>query len=108
MEFIFFLTIALLVMAAYYALVVMPRQYAFKKHQKYVTSLEVGNEVITSGGLIGTITELDAEVGVAKIRLAEGLEVRIITAAIIQAYDPVEIEHNAKRGLGISDEETQA
>ena len=67
MEFIFFLTIALLIIAAYYALVVMPRQYEFKKHQRYVTSMEVGDEVITSGGLIGTITELDAEVGVAKI-----------------------------------------
>jgi preprotein translocase subunit YajC len=107
MEFIFFLTIALLVIAAYYALVFMPRQYAFKKHQKYVTSLEVGDEVITSGGLIGTITELDVEVGIAKIRLAEGLEVRIVAAAILQAYDPAEIERNAKLGLGIPDKETQ-
>jgi preprotein translocase subunit YajC len=105
MEAIFFLTIALLVIAAYYSLVVMPRQSAFRKHHKYVTSLEVGNDVITSGGLIGTITELDVEVGVAKIKFAEGFEVRIIAAAIIQAYNPEEIARNAKLGLGIPESE---
>jgi preprotein translocase subunit YajC len=103
MEEVFWLTIILLFIGGYYALVVMPKQRAFKKHQKYVVTLQEGDEVITYGGLIGTITELDAEVGVAKIRIADGLEVRIITAALVQQYDPEEIAHNAKIGLDIQE-----
>jgi len=105
MDAIFFGAIILLIVAGYYSLVVMPKQSAFRRHQHYVTSLQVGDQVITHGGLIVTITELDAEVGVARVRLADGVEVRIITAALLQHYDPAEIEKNAKLGLGIEVEE---
>jgi len=103
MEAIFFLAILLLIMAGYYSLVVMPKQHDFKKHQSYVSTLNVGDEVITHGGLIGTITELDVEVGIVRITIAEGVEVRIITAAVLQQYIPQEIERNAKIGLGIQE-----
>lgn len=99
MDAIFFLTIILIIMAAYYSLVVMPKQRDFKKHQHYVMSLKEGDEVITYGGIIGTITELDAEVGIAKVQIAPGLEVRIITAALVRQYDPDEVAQNARLGL---------
>lgn len=87
MEYIFYLTIILIIIAGYYSLFIMPRQYAFKKHQQYVMSLKVGDEVITHGGIIGTITQLDEEVGVARIQIAPGVEVRIIAAALVRQYD---------------------
>lgn len=102
---IFWLTIALLIIAGYYSLVFFPKQRAFRKHQSYVMSIRLGDEVITHGGLIGTVTEIDEEVGVAKIELAPGLEVRIIAAAILQVYDPAEIEANHKMALGQKAEE---
>lgn len=95
---IFSITILGLIIAAYYSLVVMPKQSAFRKHQKYVMTLKEGDEVISSGGLIGTITELDSEAGIAKIRLAEGFEIRILAAALMQQYDPEEIARNAQLG----------
>jgi preprotein translocase subunit YajC len=93
MEYVFYLTIILIIIAGYYSLFVMPKQYAFKKHQQYVLSLKVGDEVITHGGIIGTITELDEEVGVAKILIAPGVEVRIVAAALVRQYDPAEATH---------------
>lgn len=87
-EYMFWLTIGLLFIAGYYSLVYFPKQRAFKKHQEYVTTLQEGEEVITHSGIIGVITELDKEVGVAKVRIAEGIEVRMIAAALIQRYDP--------------------
>lgn len=101
MQSIFFLTLLLIFIAGYYSLVVMPKQRDFKKHQQYVLSLKVGDEIITYGGIIGTITELDAEVGVSKVRIAEGIEIKMITAALMQQYDPDEIARNAQMGLGI-------
>ncbi|NJL93400.1 MAG: preprotein translocase subunit YajC [Anaerolineae bacterium] len=94
--FFFFLSLAI---AAYYALVLLPRQRAFKKHQSYVLSMHVGDEVITYSGIIAIITELDEEVGVARVKLAEGLEVRMLTAAIMRPYDAQEIAENARMAL---------
>lgn len=99
MESIFFLTLILIFMAGYYSLVVMPKQRAFKKHFQYVSTLREGDEVITYGGIIGTITQLDVEDGVARVRIAEGVEVRILVTALLQPYNPEEIAQNARIGL---------
>lgn len=96
---LFWLAMGLIVLAGYYSLVIMPKQRNFKRHQNYVASMRVGEEVITYSGIIGTITELDAEDGIAKVRLAEGVEVRMLTAAILRRYDPEEIARNAQMGL---------
>lgn len=103
MQTIFFLVIVLLVITAYWSLFVFPRQREFKKHVQYVQTLKVGDEVITYGGLIGTITELDQEVGVGRIRFAENVEVRILTAALTRPFDPEEIARNIRMAQGISD-----
>ena len=88
------ITIVIIFIAGYWSLVTFPKQRAYKKHVKYVQTLDVGDEIITFGGLIGTITEIDEEVGVAKLRIAENLEVKILTAALQQPYDPEEIARN--------------
>lgn len=104
MDAIFFLTIILIIMAGYYSLVVMPKQRDFKKHQQYVMTLNEGDEVITYGGIIGIVTELDVEEGVAKVQIAPGIEVRIITAALVRQYDPNEIAKNARMGIAESEQ----
>lgn len=88
------ITIVIILLAGYWSLVTFPKQRAYKKHVKYVQTLDVGDEIITFGGLIGTITEIDEEVGVAKLKIAENLEVKILTAALQQPYDPEEIARN--------------
>lgn len=104
MRDIFLLVILLIFVAGYYSLVTLPRQRTFKKHQRYVMSLQVGDQVITSGGIIGIITELDAEVGVCRLQIAEGVEIKMIAAALVQPYDPEEIARNARMGLGLAAE----
>ncbi len=88
------ITIVIILLAGYWSLVTFPKQRAYKKHVQYVQTLDVGDEIITFGGLIGTITEIDEEVGVAKLKIAENLEVKILTAALQQPYDPEEIARN--------------
>jgi preprotein translocase subunit YajC len=99
MELIGTLVILVLVIAAYWSLVVLPKQQEFRKHQRYVRELSIGDEVVTYGGIIGTIVVLDADAGEAVVRIAEGVEVRMITAAISQAYNPIELARNAQIGL---------
>ena len=103
MQYIFWATIIMLFVAGYYSFAFLPKQRSFKRHQRYVLSLNEGDQIITYGGIIGTITELDAEVGVAKISIADQVEVRIVTAAILQPYDPELIARNAQMGIGIQE-----
>ena len=99
-EFAFSATILLIIIIGYWSLVVFPKQRAYKKHVRYVETMQVGDEVITYGGLIGTITKLDEEIGVASIQIAEGIEVRILAAALQQPYDPEEIARSVQLAKG--------
>lgn len=101
MESIFFIVIFLLILTAYWALAVFPRQRAYKKQIEYAESLQVGDEVITYGGLIGTITSLDEDTGLAHIQIAKDVEVRILIFALQRPYDPDEIAHNIRQARGM-------
>jgi preprotein translocase subunit YajC len=96
MELIGTLVILLLVVAAYWSLVVLPKQQEFKKHQRYVREIRPGQRVVTYGGIIGTVTALDPDQGEATVEIAPGIEVRIITAALTQPYNPAELARSAR------------
>lgn len=55
---IIFLYLALLA-AAFFALVVRPQRRQLAQRKALIASLEVGDEVITAGGLYGTIRAID-------------------------------------------------
>jgi preprotein translocase subunit YajC len=63
-----------------WGLFIVPQQRRVKAHQALVTRLEVGDDVMTSTGLYGTITELDDEI--AWLELAPGTVVRSARGAI--------------------------
>jgi preprotein translocase subunit YajC len=86
-------------MGGYWSLVVFPKQRAFKKHNLYVRTLAVGDEVITFGGIIGTITSLDNDSGVAYVNIANGVEVKVLTAALSRPYQPDDVALNAQVGV---------
>jgi preprotein translocase subunit YajC len=99
MELIATFVVLVLIVAAYWSLVIMPKQQEFKKHQKFVRQMKLGDQVVTYGGLVGTITELDPDSGLARVRLAENVEVQLITAALTQPFNPGELARNAQIGL---------
>jgi len=101
-ESVFWLAIILILMAGYYSLVVMPRQREFKRHQRFVLEqMEIGIEVITSGGVVGTLVGMDDQLGVAQVEIAPNTVIRILTVAI-RPFDAEEIERNTR--LAIEDD----
>ncbi len=48
----------ILIFVLFYFLLIRPQQKRAKKHKQLVASLKVGDEVVTSGGLVGKITIL--------------------------------------------------
>src|SRR5262245_30849047 len=98
MDFVFVAVLLLLGMAAYWSFSLMPRKREFSKRQEMARSLVEGDEVITAGGIVGKVMRIDSEMGVAYVEVAEGLQLRVVTAAILDRYDPAEIAKNAKMG----------
>ena len=58
-----------------------------------------GDEVVTFGGIVGTVLDVDAESGTAQVEIANGVVVKMLNAALMQSYDPEQIAADAKRGL---------
>lgn len=64
----------------FYFLFIRPQSKRAKEHQQLVTSLQKGDEVVTTGGLLGRITKLSDNFFVMMI--AEGVEVPVQRNAI--------------------------
>lgn len=94
-----FIFILVLLLGGYWALVVFPRQRDFQKRQKMARELAAGDEIITGGGMIGRVLQIEADKGVAHVEIADGVVVRLLIAAMVQPYDPDEIARNARMGL---------
>jgi len=60
----------------------VPQWMARRRRQQQERDLAVGDRIITIGGFIGTLTRYDREANIARIRLAEGVEVDILPGAI--------------------------
>ena len=61
-------------------LIIRPQRRRQMQAQNLLASLEVGKEIVTAGGLYGTITALEEDE--ARVEIAEGVEVRVAKRAI--------------------------
>lgn len=100
MEFALLALVLLLGLGAYWAMVIFPKQRDFTKRQRYVRSLAEGDEVVTYGGIVGKVLQIEADKGLAHVEIAPGVIVRILTAALMQPYDPDEFARAAQMGQG--------
>jgi preprotein translocase subunit YajC len=61
-------------------LLMRQQQRRLRQHQALVASLEVGDEVVTTSGIFGTIASLDEDT--AMLEVAPGLNLKVATRAI--------------------------
>ncbi|MGF1505824.1 MAG: preprotein translocase subunit YajC [Chloroflexi bacterium] len=84
-----------------YAFIILPRQLNFRRTQRYVKEgLEPGEEIVTYGGMVGTVQRVDAEEGIVYLEIAPDVVIRVITASIASRFDPELIRENAQKGQG--------
>ncbi len=98
-EFLLLGVVLILLLGAYWSMVVFPRQRAFQVRQKFARALDVGDEVVTYGGIIGKVQKLDADKGVAYVEIADGVVVRFLMASLVHSYDADEFAKAARTGL---------
>ncbi len=76
----------LLPLALLWVLMIRPQQQRVRQAREMAASLEVGDEVVTAGGIYGTIT--DAEGDILSVEVAPGVTLRVLRGAIAQRVGP--------------------
>ena len=76
----------LLPLALLWVLMIRPQQQRVRQAREMTASLEEGDEVVTAGGIYGTITEADADI--LSVEVAPGVVLRVLRGAIAQRVGP--------------------
>jgi preprotein translocase subunit YajC len=61
-------------------LLIRPQRRRQLQQQQMINALEVGSEVVTAGGLYGTVTGVDGDD--VRLEVADGVEVRVAKRAV--------------------------
>ena len=64
----------------FYFLLIRPQNKRRKEHQELVSSLNKGDEVVTAGGVVGTITKVEDDF--VKVQVSDAVEMRIQKSAV--------------------------
>lgn len=80
--FVYFAVIAL----AFFVLIVLPQRRRTTAHRLLLSSLQVGDEVITLGGILGAIRGLTDEK--IELEVAPGVVITVARSAIAQMAQP--------------------
>jgi preprotein translocase subunit YajC len=70
-----FFLMMILMFAAFYFLLIRPQQKRQKAHKELVGALATGDEVLTSGGILGKVTAVSEHY--ATLKIADDVEIKI-------------------------------
>ena len=78
-----------LVLAIFYFVILMPMKKRQKKVQEFLSALKVGDKVVTSGGIYGSIAKMSEDA--VQLQIAPNVRVDVSRAAIVgyQGQAPV-------------------
>jgi preprotein translocase subunit YajC len=79
----FLISLALMV-AIFYFLLIRPQQRRARQQRELVNSLSVGDEVVTIGGMFGTIESMDEES--VTLNTGSGTRIRFIKQAVARKF----------------------
>jgi preprotein translocase subunit YajC len=79
-----FLISLVLMVAIFYFLLIRPQQRRVRQQRQLVESLRVGDEVITIGGMFGTILEMDDET--ITLDAGAGMRLKYLRQAVARKF----------------------
>lgn len=71
-----------LIFVLFYVLFIVPQRKQQKKHEELLKNLKKGDEVVTSGGILGTVTGVNEKENTVYIKVAENLKIEVQRSAI--------------------------
>jgi len=93
-SYMLFIYVALFV-GVFYFLLIRPGQKQRKQHDQLVSSLSKGDEIMTAGGIYGTITKvMDKQV---MVRIADKTEIRLSRNSIARSVNAADEDNAAEK-----------
>ena len=69
-----------LIAVIFYVLLILPQRRRQKAHEKMIQEIGPGDKVVTTGGLVGTVTKV--EEGRVRVKLAPQVEVTVMRSHV--------------------------
>ena len=80
------LIVIVVLFAAFWLLLVRPQRSRARRQQELIRNVEVGDEIVSAGGLYGTIKRIDGDD--LTVELAPQIEVRMARGAVAGIVEP--------------------
>lgn len=81
------LLMPLAIAGIFYVLIFMPMQKQKKQQETMLASLEAGSEVITSGGIVGTIVNVNPDKLILRVR-PDNVKLEVARSAVASVVTP--------------------
>ena len=72
-----FIIMMVAIFAIMYFFMIRPQQKRQKEIQNFQNSLTEGTEVITGGGIYGTVKRIDLAKGIIEVKIADGVVIKV-------------------------------
>lgn len=79
-----FLLPIIIIFAIFYFILILPQQRRAKAHRKYLDSLQKGEKVITSGGILGTVAGITENI--VTLEVEGGVKLKVLKDQIMGPY----------------------
>jgi preprotein translocase subunit YajC len=98
------LLLPLLLIGGLYFLMIRPQQKRAQQQRQLADNLDPGDEIVTHGGMYGTIVEIDDDEGTILLEVAPNTEIRMLKQAVARRLvfddEPVEDDRDADEKSG--------
>jgi preprotein translocase subunit YajC len=78
----FTLLLPLLLIGGLYFLMIRPQQKRAQQQRQLANNLDPGDEIVTHGGMYGTIIEIDDDEGTILLEVAPNVEIRMLKQSV--------------------------
>ena len=75
----------ILIFGVFYILLIRPQQKKVKLHREMINNLKRADKIITSGGIIGTITKVNDNKELL-VRISENTEIKLAPGMVTELY----------------------
>ena len=72
-----FLIMMVAIFAIMYFFMIKPQQKRQKEIQNFQNSLQEGTQVLTGGGIYGTVKKIDLATGIVEVKIADGVVIKV-------------------------------
>ena len=83
----------ILIFGVFYILLIRPQQKKVKLHREMINSLKRGDKIVTSGGIVGTITKVNDNKEL-QVQISENTEIKIAPGMVTELYLAPEVVKN--------------